>query len=84
MPAINRSAGRNVHIYDAQKPDEKEELGGLILSNGVTNRNFYDMISIIFIIDGPYFLRHNDTVLPQDDAALQIGNYYVVTTSMFN
>ena len=43
MP-INRLRGRNVHIYDAKNPTVV--LGGLILSNGVTNRNLYSMLDI--------------------------------------
>jgi hypothetical protein len=38
MP-INRSEGRDVHIYDAKNPTAV--FGGLILSNGVTNVNLY-------------------------------------------
>ncbi len=84
MPANNRSAARNVHVYDAEKPSE-EELGGLVLTNGVTNKNLYAMINIIVMIDGPYSLRHNssDTIVPEDDAPLQPGNYYIVTTGKF-
>ena len=40
--ASDRSAGRNVHIYDARDPDVV--LGGLTLTNGVTNANFYSMV----------------------------------------
>lgn len=84
MPANNRSAARNVHVYDAEKPSE-EELSGLVLTNGVTNKNLYAMINIIVMIDGPYSLRHNssDTIVPEDDAPLQPGNYYIVTTGKF-
>ena len=35
----NRSAGRNVCIYSDD--DRATELGGLILTSGVTNRNFF-------------------------------------------
>lgn len=43
MSAANRSAGREVHIYDANDP--ATVLGRLILTNGVTNANFYSMCS---------------------------------------
>ncbi|KAI9870707.1 MAG: hypothetical protein M1830_003901 [Pleopsidium flavum] len=80
MPAANRSAGRDVHIYDSKNPSE--ELGGLILTNGVTNKNFYMVTNIMVIIHGSYFLCHNgDTVVPEDDDPLQPGNYYIVTTA---
>lgn len=82
MSANNRSAGRNVHIYDSNNPTEA--LGGLILTNGVTNVNLYATINIIVIIQGTYFLRHNgDTVVPEDDSPLLPGKYYIVTTGKF-
>ncbi|RPA89654.1 hypothetical protein L873DRAFT_1839177 [Choiromyces venosus 120613-1] len=37
----NRALGRNVHIYDAK--DHDTVLGGLVLTNGMTNNNFYAM-----------------------------------------
>ncbi|KAF1813960.1 hypothetical protein P152DRAFT_465712 [Eremomyces bilateralis CBS 781.70] len=45
MPPRNRSLGRDVHIYDVN--DRTTVLGGLILTNGVTNANFYSMVEII-------------------------------------
>jgi hypothetical protein len=55
MLAANRSAGLDVHIYDAN--DSATVLGGLSLTNGVTNANFYLMVEIIFIFGSNYFLR---------------------------
>ncbi|KAI9870191.1 MAG: hypothetical protein M1830_004548 [Pleopsidium flavum] len=81
MPAPNRSARRNVHIFDAQEP-EGIALGGLILTNGVTNKNLHAMINIIVIIHGPYVLRHDsDTIVPEDDSPVQPGKYYLVTAA---
>jgi hypothetical protein len=41
----NRSAARNVHIYDARDPDTV--LGGLILTNGVINAQLlFDVVDI--------------------------------------
>ena len=77
----NRSAGRNVHIYDARNP--AAVLGGLILMNGVTNANFYSMIEIFLWFDKNYFLRHADhTEVQKDEHAFQPGNYYIVTNGM--
>ncbi len=83
MPPNDRSEDRDVHIYDARRPNE-EELGGLILSNGITKRNLYDMLDIFIIIHGTYFLQHNSydpgvSKVPNDDTALLPGNYYIVT-----
>ena len=44
-PANNRSAPRNVHIYDVNDP--ATVLGGLILTDGVTNENPYSIICIL-------------------------------------
>ncbi len=78
MSSINRSAGRNVHIYDASDPNTA--LGGLYVNNGVTNANFYSMVEIIFLFSSDYFLRDeggNTTI--RDDHPLRPDKYYIVT-----
>jgi len=47
-PPIDRSEGWDVHIYDAN--DLATVIGGLTLTNGVTNANFYQMVKIIVTI----------------------------------
>ncbi|OAL37677.1 hypothetical protein AYO20_03184 [Fonsecaea nubica] len=82
MPTRDRSAGRNVHIYDLNNPTTV--IGGLLLLPGVTNANFYTMIEIIIIFEGPFFLQNeNETTIERDDHPLQPGKYYIVTTSSF-
>ena len=82
MPSVNRSKGRDVHIYNANDPST--ELGGLILTNGVTNANFYLMVEILFIFESTYFLRDEGGVRVQRDGhQFQPGNYYIVATSRF-
>jgi hypothetical protein len=54
MLSANRSAGRDVHIYDVNDPTTV--LGGLVVTNGVTNANFYSTVEIIFIFNQDYFL----------------------------
>lgn len=80
MPAANRIEGRNVHIYDARDPSKP--LGGLILTDGVTNANFYAMINILFIFESRFTLRLDDDnkTVPDNCDALQQGNYQIVTT----
>ena len=74
----NRSPGRNVFIYDAR--DLNSVLGGLILTNGVTNANFYAMIEIFLIINQDYFLQYNGTEkVAKNEQALRPGNYYIAT-----
>ncbi|KAH8674455.1 HNH endonuclease-domain-containing protein [Tricladium varicosporioides] len=76
MPPINRSAGRNIHIFDASNRDAS--IGGLILTNGITNANLYAMIEIFVIFNGEYILRNeNNATIEKDDAPLLPGNYYI-------
>ena len=80
--APNRSGGRDVHIYDAKDPDVV--LGGLILTNGVTNANFYSMIEIFLFFNQEYVLRHGDgTEVQRDEQAFRPGDYYILTNGMF-
>jgi hypothetical protein len=82
MPPINRSGGRNVHIYDVNEPDVV--LGGLILFGGITNANLYFMVEIIIIFTGPFFLQdETGTKIEKNGRLLLPGNYYVVATGEF-
>ena len=66
MPAINRSVGRNVHIYDVNGP--ATVLGGPIPTNEETNANLYSMVDIICIFNDQYFLRGDcGTTIKRDD-----------------
>lgn len=77
MP-VNRSVGRDVHIYDTRDPDII--LGGLILTRGVTNANLHAMIDIFCIFEVSYILQGEDrTVILRDDNALRPGRYFIVT-----
>ncbi|KAI9858594.1 MAG: hypothetical protein M1813_007399 [Trichoglossum hirsutum] len=60
MSAANRSAGRDVHIYDAKDPNTA--LGGLVLTNGITNVNFYSIVEIFCIFDSNYLLRDEGSI----------------------
>ena len=87
MPPVNRSEGRDVHIYDSK--DRTTMLGGLILSPGVTNANFYAMIRI-FVEFTPrnfsriFSLRNQSRITIQENhQPLQLGNYYIVTSGKF-
>ncbi|KAF1808731.1 hypothetical protein P152DRAFT_404785 [Eremomyces bilateralis CBS 781.70] len=89
MPPPNRSAGRNVHIYDANDP--VTVLGGLLLTPGLSNANFYSMLEILIaptddiIQDEPYFFVRNesDTRIDRDANMLQPGKYFIVATGRF-
>jgi hypothetical protein len=76
MPPHNRSAGRDVHIFDTQ--DRNTSIGGLILTAGVTNANLYTMIEIFVISNGEYILRNESGItIEKDDSVLLPGNYYI-------
>ncbi|KIW81612.1 hypothetical protein Z517_04638 [Fonsecaea pedrosoi CBS 271.37] len=82
MPARDRSAGRNVHIYDLNDPTTV--IGGLRLLPGITNANFYAMIEIIVIFPSPFSLQNeNETTIERDDHPLQPGKYYIVAKGSF-
>jgi hypothetical protein len=83
MPPIDRSAGRNVHIYDDN--NRITVLGGLILNPGVTNANFYAMIRIFVEFERRTFsLRNQNGIeIHKDHQPLQPGNYYIVTSGKF-
>jgi len=86
MPA-NRSAGRDVHVYNNN--NRTTVLGGLILSPGVTNANFYAMIRIFVEFTPRHFsrtfsLRNKSRITIQENhQPLQPGNYYIVTSGKF-
>jgi hypothetical protein len=69
MP-IDRSGGRNVHIYDAENPTVV--LGSLILSNGITNANLYSMLDIFIVYKEPFSLEDKEPFLLQNKEGVRI------------
>jgi hypothetical protein len=82
MP-LDRSADRNVHIYD--NDDRTTVLGGLVLTSGVTNANFYAMIRIFVEFECRTFSLRNQSgiEIQKDHQPLQPGNYYIITSGKF-
>jgi hypothetical protein len=79
MAPRNGSRGRDVHIYDAK--DRAIVLGGLILTNGVTNTNFYMMVEIlIFFTSGFELQDEGGTTIERNNDPLQPGKYYIDAT----
>ncbi|MCJ1422113.1 hypothetical protein MMC32_008484 [Xylographa parallela] len=75
--ALNRSEGRDVHVYDAKDPTQTV-LGGLHLTNGITNALFYSMIEIILVFQSTFSLQdENEVMVERDHHPLQPGKYYV-------
>ncbi|KAF2472076.1 uncharacterized protein BDR25DRAFT_284536 [Lindgomyces ingoldianus] len=83
MPLRNRSLGRDVHIYDAKDP--AATLGGLILTNGVTNNNFYSMVEILVLFASSFELQDgDDTKIEKNDDPLRSGKYYIHAPNSFS
>ncbi|MCJ1378043.1 hypothetical protein MMC17_001139 [Xylographa soralifera] len=75
--ALDRSEGRDVHIYNAKDPTQTV-LGGLHLTNGITNALFYSMIEIILVFQSTFSLQdENEVMVERDNHPLQPGKYYV-------
>jgi hypothetical protein len=82
MTSNNRSKGRDVHIYDAKDPTTV--FGGLVLTNGITNINFYSIIEILVLFTSDFELRdEGDTKVERNDNPLQPGKYYIVSDGQF-
>ena len=87
MPPANRSAGRDVHVYNNN--ERTTVLGGLILSPGVTNANLYAMIRIFVEFEPRNFSRtfslrnQSRNTIQEDQQPLQSGKYYIITSGKF-
>jgi hypothetical protein len=77
-----RSEGRNVHIFDLSDPNTT--IGGLILTNGVTNANLYAMVEILVIFESEFTLQSEGGItVARDGNLLQPGNYYIHAAGKF-
>lgn len=73
---MDRSEGRIINIYNAK--GHNEELGGLGNIQGITNKNFHDMLETLLVFHSPYTLTlASDDIFPKDGAELQPGKCYV-------
>jgi hypothetical protein len=56
-------------------------LPGIRQNGSITNRNFYDMVALPFVLDVTFRLVHqvegNRRVVPQDAERLALGNYII-------
>jgi hypothetical protein len=81
MAPHNRSKGRNVQLYN--KEDRDTVIGGLRLTSGITNANFYEMVEIIIIFKDTFLVRgENGITIPKDDSPLQPGDYFIESPGM--
>jgi hypothetical protein len=73
-----RSIGHNVHVFNSNHPETA--IGGLVVTNGVTNLNFYYMLNIICLFEKDYYIRTaDDTIIPKNHDPFQPGKYYIVS-----
>jgi hypothetical protein len=80
MPGTNRSAWRDVHIFNAS--DRNTTIGGLRINNGITNANLYAMVEIFVFFNSEYVLRNkSNIVIERDNTPLEPGNYYIDSPS---
>ncbi|RPA95700.1 hypothetical protein L873DRAFT_1696889 [Choiromyces venosus 120613-1] len=81
MSIINpsdRSAWRDTFIYASD--DRDTELGGLYVTEGMTNANLYSMVEIFCIISDAFDLQDDrEQLVERDEGSLRAGNYYIVT-----
>ncbi|KAH8710195.1 HNH endonuclease-domain-containing protein [Phaeosphaeriaceae sp. PMI808] len=76
MAPRDRSRGRTVHIYDAKNP--ATVIGGLIVTNGVTNTSLYSMVEILMLFTSTFELYdENGAKIQRNDEPLQPGKYYI-------
>ncbi|PUU73776.1 HNH endonuclease-domain-containing protein [Tuber borchii] len=74
----NRADGRDTFIYDSNHRDTL--LGGLWLTEGVTNANLYYMVEIICVFTDTFDIHdNNEQLVERDEKPLQPGNYFIVT-----
>ena len=82
MRPSNRIAGRNVHVYNAKDPHVV--LGGLVVTTGITNANFHDMLAIVMVFSQEYCLQNEfDQIIERDDLQLVPGKYYIISDGRY-
>jgi hypothetical protein len=82
MAPRDRLRGRTVHIYDAKNP--ATIIGGLIVTNGVTNTSLYLMIEILVLFTSTFELYdENEAKIQRNDEPLQPGKYYIHAIGKF-
>jgi hypothetical protein len=89
MPPANRSRRRNVHIYDFTDSNSLDSslepkvlLGGLILTDGITNANLYSMLDVFIFceeslfrdLEKPFFLGDEGPFFLEDEEPFSLLN----------
>ena len=75
---FQRTDQPTVRIPNHNAKGDDKQLGGLVNTQGITNKNFHDMLEILLIFDSPYTLAlAGGDIVPKTGAGLQSRNYYV-------
>lgn len=79
MPPRGRTIGRNVWIEFASEPGVVQ--GGLQAANNLTQREFLDMLNVVFLSDGGFQAQLKGSLLPPITATHQslVHGQYVLT-----
>jgi hypothetical protein len=60
---------------------DSDRFPGIRQNGSITNRNFYEMVAIPFVLDVTFRLVHrveeNRQVVPQDDERLELGSFII-------
>lgn len=74
-PPTNKNRSPHHESYYNTQGDD-EQLGGLANSEGITNKNFYEMLEIVLVFNSPYTVTiAGGDIVPQDGVQLQPGKY---------
>lgn len=72
-----RTRDQDVFLSDARSPESV--LAGLVLTDGVTHENFHQMIEVLLVVQGKYFIQdENGQTIDRDATPLARGNYLLV------
>lgn len=83
MPG-NRSLARDIFIWDLNSDNEDRiPLGGLVLTAGMTNTDFRQMLDILLLTSSDCLIQNQDgdTIL-RDDQPLRPGHYTVIADTV--
>ncbi|KAG0642777.1 hypothetical protein HOY80DRAFT_1035529 [Tuber brumale] len=76
-PGRIRSAWRDTFIYSSD--DRNTVLGGLLASEGMSNRDLYSIVEIICIFTDTFHIQDDRGLVENDAYALTPRDYYIVT-----
>lgn len=68
---MRRTNKRIVNFYNTK--GDKEQLGGLVNTQGITNKTFHKMLELLEVFDSPYTRTlAGDDIVPKDGAIWKV------------